>query len=111
MPTISEFTAATFHPLVGAPLSICSGVGEITALTLVHVRIGAKRNSDRFGNAFVLPETVRSESFALTFRGPVQPALPQDTYEFDHPALGRFALLIVPIGIDAEGRYYEAVFG
>ena len=31
-------------------------------------------------------------------------------YDLQHPSLGKFALLLVPIGKDAQGLYYEAVF-
>lgn len=51
------------------------------------------------------------EQFSLRFLGLAAQALPQDTYQFEHPRLGRFELFIVPVGL-AQGRYcrYEAAF-
>jgi hypothetical protein len=47
----------------------------------------------------------------LLFRGPTQPALTQGTYVLEGPAdIGRLALFLVPVGPDAEGLCYEAVF-
>lgn len=49
--------------------------------------------------------------FSLTFRGgPRDRFLPQRTYEVDHAELGRLPLFLVPLGPDAEGMRYEAVF-
>jgi hypothetical protein len=48
------------------------------------------------------------ECFALVFRG--QQRLSQDVYTIQHPALGKFDLLVVPVGKkDKKGLYYEAV--
>jgi hypothetical protein len=48
--------------------------------------------------------------FALLFRGPPAPALPQATRTLTHPGLGELELFLVPIGPDADGMRYEAVF-
>jgi Domain of unknown function (DUF6916) len=49
------------------------------------------------------------ECFALVFSG--QQRLAQDVYEFKHPALGTFSLLLVPVGMTKRGKglFYEAV--
>lgn len=52
-----------------------------------------------------------NEKFSLLFQGPPEPPLPQDTYTFQHPRIGTFAMFIVPVGsADGTHRYYEAVF-
>lgn len=57
------------------------------------------------------PGTVTGvECFSLTFSGPRTRALAQNTYQFDHPALGSFPLFIVPMGVSADGPHYEAAF-
>ncbi len=56
-------------------------------------------------------DVARRTPFAVVLRGPHAPVLPQRTYQLSHPALGTFALFLVPIGPDAEGMRYEAVFG
>ena len=51
-----------------------------------------------------------SESYSLLFRGPSAFVLPQQIYTLKHEPLGEFELFIVPVGRDADGAYYEAVF-
>lgn len=52
----------------------------------------------------------RRAPFSLVFRGAATPVLPQAIYPFDHPSLGTIEMFIVPIGPDAGGMTYEAVF-
>ena len=56
-------------------------------------------------------EDERNEKFSLLFRGALGQPLEQDTYLFEHPGIGRFAMFIVLIGSTDPGHlYYEAVF-
>ncbi len=48
--------------------------------------------------------------FTLTFVGPMQPVLPQRIYHLEHPQVGGFDLFLVPVGPNAQGMQYEAVF-
>jgi hypothetical protein len=50
------------------------------------------------------------EAFAIVFRGPPAPLLPQGIHRFHHDAIGAFDLFTVPIRRDQHGLYYEAVF-
>ncbi|HEX3701816.1 MAG TPA: hypothetical protein VHU82_00705 [Vicinamibacterales bacterium] len=50
------------------------------------------------------------EPFALLFRGPASPRLRQATYAVVHPTLGSLPIFLVPVGEDADGMLYEAVF-
>ncbi len=50
------------------------------------------------------------ESFTLEFRGPAERLLPQRIYRFESAAIGRFDLFIVPVGRDAGGTGYQAMF-
>ncbi len=52
----------------------------------------------------------RQESFALLFRGPAQYFMPQGMHKLTHSSLGKIDLFLVPVGQDAEGFQYEAVF-
>ena len=70
--------------------------GRTTELELVEIR-GVR-------------STPHQELFVPTFAGPEQPFLPQQTYWFEHPVMGRFEMFIVPIGRDERGFQYEAVF-
>jgi hypothetical protein len=49
--------------------------------------------------------------FSLPFRGPRRPSLLQGVYPLDHPQVGAHEIFIVPVRADAQGLYYEAVFG
>ena len=48
--------------------------------------------------------------FALVFRGPTTPLLPQATYAMEHRDWGRFEIFLVPIGKDERGVRYQAIF-
>lgn len=50
------------------------------------------------------------ESFSLVFNGPGDRLLPQRIYPFEHDAIGRFDLFIVPVGQSAGCFQYQAVF-
>jgi hypothetical protein len=53
------------------------------------------------------------EPFALLFLHPHLPKnayLPQSTYPLNHPTLGLLELFLVPLGPDAQGMRYEAIF-
>ena len=52
----------------------------------------------------------RREPFALLFRGPSDLVLPQRIYRLECASLGSLEIFLVPIGADAEGVRYEAVF-
>jgi hypothetical protein len=52
----------------------------------------------------------RREPFALLFRGPSDPVLPQRIYRLECASLGSLDIFLVPIGADAAGIRYEAVF-
>ena len=60
------------------------------------------------------PEAAKSatgrECFAAVFVGSNNQPLRQETYLVTHSKLGRFSMLIVPMGRDKEGFYYEALF-
>ena len=51
-----------------------------------------------------------SEHFSLSFRGPNEACLAQGVYRFSHHTAGEMELFIVPIGGDATGFLYEAIF-
>ncbi len=57
-----------------------------------------------------LGSTPGHEQFAIVFRGPLNQALPQATYSFEHQEIGAFELFIVPIKRDPDRIYYEAIF-
>ena len=56
-----------------------------------------------------LPQGAREDAFRLLFTGPVSPIMPQSIYKL---RLGEQVdeIFIVPIGQDAGGTQYEAIF-
>ena len=86
-----------FTPLVSQPFRV-TVPGGVLDLTLVE--------ASRAGTA--LPG--RRAPFSLVFRGAATPVLPQAIYTFDHPSIGTIEMFIVPIGPEAGGMTYEAVF-
>jgi len=52
----------------------------------------------------------RQQPFSAYFRGPYPPVLPQSIYRMEHDRLGELEIFLVPIGPDAQGMRYEAVF-
>ena len=50
------------------------------------------------------------EPFSLIFRSGMPVVLPQRAYPLKHEAMGKLDIFIVPIGRDAQGIVYQAVF-
>ena len=57
-----------------------------------------------------VPESIRDDPFALIFKGQSETPLPQRLYQTQHKELGELQIFLVPIAVDDQGRYYEAVF-
>jgi hypothetical protein len=78
--------------------------------TVYHIDVDGNQLPLTLETAAELPPSGRAEgSFRLEFRGPGEPILPQAIYRFrrDHESADIF---IVPVGRDARGTLYEAVF-
>ncbi|MGH3079825.1 MAG: DUF6916 family protein [Gaiellaceae bacterium] len=56
------------------------------------------------------PESDARTPFSIVFLGPHEPLLAQRIYPLRHDQLGTFGIFIVPIGRDADGVRYEAIF-
>lgn len=56
------------------------------------------------------PDGTVRQQFALVFRGPADPQLTQGIWELEHDHFGEIGIFLVPLGPDAEGPRYEAVF-
>lgn len=50
------------------------------------------------------------EQLSVIFRGPIDVPLQQAIYTLEHERLGQCGLFLVPVGIEAKGRLYEAFF-
>ena len=95
---LDKVTKDTFQPVQGDVFQLALGPDQTIPLELTAVRgTGLQGLADR-------------EQFSLHFRGPSAPALPQQIYRLEHPALGALEIFLVPIRHDAGGMIYEAVF-
>lgn len=91
---------AMFDPHLNQSFDLELAADQRLALELVETRaLGGE----------TVPDAKR-KPFALTFRGPLQPALPQQIYALSGPAFERLEIFLVPVGRDASGMLYEAVF-
>ena len=94
----AELTIETFEPAVGDAFTVGGEGGAKVELLLVE----AERKDAG-------PHAPRP-AFSLLFHGPGDPLLPQETYRFEHHALGVLEIFIVPLGCDEHGATYEAFF-
>lgn len=89
------FTFADFSGRIGKP---------------AEVHVAGHRLPVKLDAAQELPGAVREGgAFRLEFVGPRNPVLGQGIFPF-HFGAERFELFIVPIGVDARGARYEALF-
>lgn len=53
----------------------------------------------------------QQDNYSLLFRSPVRDRYaPQAVYRLDHAGVGPLEVFLVPLGPDAEGMRYEAIF-
>lgn len=89
-------THAAMLPHCHTKFLLRNGASEAIELQLIEV---SPLNTSR-----------RQESFSLQFRGPGSPILNQQIHRLEHAALGVLEIFLVPVGRDAQGVCYEAVF-
>jgi hypothetical protein len=96
--TLASYTKATFAAYVNSLFLIKSKHTRAIEVKLIEVN-----------DAGPVPDqqVAGRECFSLIFSGPKK--LRQDVYTIDHAALGKFDLLLVPVGKDKKGSYYEAL--
>lgn len=92
---ISAFTLAGFSAHLGSAFTLDGSDG--LALTLAEAQ------------ALAVPAPGAS-SFSLIFRGPAHALLEQATHTLAHPAMGLLSLFLVPVGREADGVRYQAIF-
>lgn len=101
---LARATQETFAPHVGSRFAVAladrpdarGGVLELELCAIEALR--ASQDAPRV-------------PFALRFRSPaVTRYLPQRIYALAHPVLGTLEIFLVPLGADAVGMRYEAVF-
>jgi hypothetical protein len=95
-------TIEFFEPLVGSEFRTVAADGSDHALVLESATPIGRREESRNG-------LNRQEPFTLLFRGS-ETILPQQIYTMRHATAGSVDIFIVPVGRDARGTQYEAIF-
>ena len=93
---IEELTRDAFAENLNTTLTVNLGQDGAIRMDLVEVS--------------KLREAGRQRMYSLLFRGPLEQPLQQGIYRFKHARLGEFDLFLVPVGKEADGMRYEAVF-
>ncbi len=95
---LASLTLVDFMPAVGTEFTLHRPDGATEPLRLAEAHpVGAGSDAKR-------------APFALLFRTAARGWVPQAIYALEHPALGRLEIFLVPLGADAQGMRYEAVF-
>ena len=98
---LSELRLEHFEPLVSQVFRLAlPGSKDWYRFELVDVRASRFRDSKRS----------QRKPFSLLFKGPGEFAFPQATYQVEHDTLGKLEFLLVPVIVEEEGRFLEAVF-
>jgi hypothetical protein len=98
---LENLTAEQFQALVGTRFRVVPRRASDVEVELYEVALHEPHDGPRV------------QPFSLRFRdgrGPGTPALPQQIFQVEHSTLGTMAIFLVPIGPDAQGMCYEAVF-
>lgn len=100
--SLAELHFEDFYKVQGELFSLSSMDGRRALLQLAAVKERTFPATQVAG--------LRQECFSLTFCGLKDEAFTQDSYQFTHPKLGTFDLLIVPTQpVDYEERYIAIV--
>ena len=98
MDSLADLTIDAFRPRVAERFRIHTSPASAIDAELIDVRaLGASG-------------AARRTPFAVLFRTVLTPALPQRIYRVEHEAMGAHDIFLVPIGPDAAGMVYEAIF-
>lgn len=95
---LATLTRASFEPHVGERFVMHVSPTLAIALELIAV------------DALPTPHDARRTSFALRFRAAGPGHVPQRIYRVEHPIVGALDIFLVPLGPDAVGMRYEAIF-
>jgi hypothetical protein len=105
---LDTLTEASFTPHIGTEFRIAIDPARSIVAVLVDVTVRHGRRAPAPWDSNPRPER---EPFSIVFRGPLDPPLLQRMYHVEHEAIGVIKdLFLVPVGINQDGRFYEAVF-
>ncbi len=96
---MSDLTHERFAALQGEHFLVHVADGDPLTAELVEARI------------LPSPPFKGRQPFSLLFKGPSSPVLPQSTYQMMNIKCPEpLDIFLVPVGVDASGTCYEAVF-
>lgn len=95
---LEAISVQTFLPLIGRPFSFRSGDQELSVTLQAAGEIGGHHGSQ-----------LRAP-FRLEFAGSLAPVWSQGTYSLSGGDLPELDVFFVPIGPNADGMRYEAIF-
>lgn len=104
MGSLHLLTEAVFAAQLKTTFRVRAGGAGAVDLKLVEV------NDLRSAAVKESPALRGRECFSIIFQGPRKAPLAQNTYTLEHGALGKFPVLIVPVGESEQGLKYEAIF-
>jgi hypothetical protein len=93
---LADWTHAAFSGQAGTIYTLRHPDGGDIPLTLVSVS--------------ELRETPRQRMYSALFRGPLEKPFGQGSFPLRHAVMGEATLFLVPVGREADGFRYEAVF-
>jgi hypothetical protein len=105
MENLESLSAGSFTEHLGTVFRLRAGADEPLPLELVEVQ----RASYADDPAAVGPSG-RREPFTLSFRGPRSPYARQAIHRLEHDRMGTLEIFLVPLGPDATGMRYQAIF-
>lgn len=96
---LQHLTPSSFSEHLGTPFRISYGGEAPVEAVLYEVKLHEEHDGPRKQPFSIYLRTAS--------RGPV---LPQRIYQLEHKKMGTMEIFLVPIGPDAQGMRYEAVF-
>ncbi len=99
---VSDLHADTFLPHLNSTFSVRLGDSDTLELELIEVSDKSEEAKQKSG--------IEVELFSLSFKGPLDKIITQDTHQIEHEHMGTFPLFIGPVFQDKKGIYYQAVF-
>jgi hypothetical protein len=98
MYSLADLTIDSFRLRLGERFRIRSAPQSTFDAELIDARaLGASR-------------APRRTPFSLLFRTALTTPLPQAIYRIEHDEIGPYDIFLVPVGPDAAGMVYEAIF-
>jgi hypothetical protein len=98
---MDQLTYSSFSNIIGERFLVRIDSAETMSAELIEATDHTANTANN--------KTTRQDCFSILFRGPLEQPVEQGTYTFNHGRFGDIALFVVPVGMDDNGRHYEAV--